>query len=120
MSRRCPLRGGRPCIDDVCSSYGDDECPWPPHEDVSGESVTEIKQRHADIAALSHGLVFPDGYSVKWRQYGRFGGKWRGVGPNGWVECKNRERVETEVWWMVAADENDREHALHSDGPSDG
>lgn len=83
---------------------------------MSNATVQEIKDRATTEAIARHEGTLPEGYTVAWRQYGRYGGKWRGVGPNGWVEAKDRDLVEDEVWWMVAADENDAEYRAYVRG----
>lgn len=108
-----------PChTDGACCGPGSYCCVHTgPHEHA--ETVRQIRQRAAQAARERHDEVLPDGYTVKWRAYGR-GGRWRGVAPNTWVETADRDVVEWEMWWwQVAADENDAEFvAATHEGPT--
>lgn len=83
-------------------------------------TISQIKVRAADAAYERHNGVLPDSFRLYFRRYGKHGGRWRGVGPHGWVECGGDDReaamehAANELWWMVAAFENDQSHAARS------
>lgn len=72
--------------------------------------VGEIKRAAREEARARHHDQLPDGFRFYFRRYGaQGGGRWRGVGPGGWVEAEDRQRALDETWWMVAAHDADEE-----------
>lgn len=71
-------------------------------------TVAGVKAKARAEAFERHNGELPEGFRFYFRRYGKHGGRWRGVGPNGWCESTSEEAASDETWWMVAAYEADQ------------